>query len=387
VLGRLVDKSLVTAARAGARTQYSLLESIRLYALARLAGSDDEERARDAHAAWCLSTLERVPWDERLLSPQTAEQLEGIHAGLLAALEWSAGRGRLDLVAQLVASMSGLLMIQGHFDEMERWFDIAIGAEASCPPGQRIATAASSLAYLHRIDGDVAGMVAHFRRLAALIENFPAGHPVTAVGYATLASISSRMPEERHRMGYYADLAIRHAPADASRVRTMAHCQQARDLLFRRDYTGARRLIDEALAEQDGVDATYSLVEDLALTHHLEGDDVRALDLAESRIGRGTILFDRVPAILAAVAAAAGGDRDRAEDHLRAARASAAAAHGHPLASNDIRLAEGAVAAVSGQAAAARDALAHLGPHSVSTNSLLVLLEHHRPDAVDRASA
>lgn len=380
LLGRLVDKSLVTVARHGTHTQYSLLESIRLYAVARLAGSDDEQQTRDAHAAWCLSTLGQVPWDQRLLSPQTAEQLEGLHADLLAALEWSANRGHLDTVAQLLASMSGLLMMRGHFGELERWFEIAIDAESALPPARRIATAASSLTYLHRMDGDVTGLVRHFRRLAALIENFPAGDPVTAVGYASLASMCSRLPAERHRMEHFADLALRHAPADASRVLTMAHCQKARALLFREDYSGARSVIEAALAAHGDADASYSLVEDLALTHHLAGDHTRALGLAESLLGqRG--LFDRIPSILAALAAAASGNGEVAEDHLRAARASAAAAHGHPLAYNDIRLAEGALAAIAGNKDAAQELLADLGPDTVSINSMLVLLEHYRSDS------
>ncbi|HEX9856323.1 MAG TPA: BTAD domain-containing putative transcriptional regulator [Acidimicrobiia bacterium] len=377
--GGLVDKSLLAAEHTGAATRYRFLESIHLFARERLAGSNDEVAARDAHADWCLAQLDRVPWDQRLLSPQTAEELEGAHGDLLLAVEWSAERMHLQMVADLVASMSGLLMIGAHFDELDQWFHVAIDIESSYPPGRRIATAAASLVYMHRFDGDLAHVTSHFRRLAALIENFPAGHPVTAVGYATLASICSRLPAERHSMERYADLALHHVTADTDRIRTMAQCQKARALLFRGDHDAARELLEAALTESVDDDATFSLAEDLALAHHLAGDNARARDLAESRMGKGPALFGHLPAILASVAAHAAGDDAAADQHLETARIAASASPRHPLSANDIRLAEGTRAAIAGDRCSAATLLEDLGPASVSTNSMVVLLEHYAP--------
>ncbi len=55
LVGRLVDKSLVQLDER--RDRYSLLETIRSYALQRLFDADEAVRARDAHAEWCAGWL------------------------------------------------------------------------------------------------------------------------------------------------------------------------------------------------------------------------------------------------------------------------------------------------------------------------------------------
>lgn len=58
VLLRLVDRSLLTAYRATV-TQYSMLETLRDYALARLDQRDELDAARDEHAAWAVDLAEQ----------------------------------------------------------------------------------------------------------------------------------------------------------------------------------------------------------------------------------------------------------------------------------------------------------------------------------------
>lgn len=55
IVGRLVDKSLVQFDEV--RDRYSLLDTIRSYALERLIQTGEIERARDAHADWCAAWL------------------------------------------------------------------------------------------------------------------------------------------------------------------------------------------------------------------------------------------------------------------------------------------------------------------------------------------
>jgi predicted ATPase/DNA-binding SARP family transcriptional activator len=59
VLVSLVDRSLLTAYRAGV-TQYSMLETLRDYALSRLDERAELDAARQGHAAWALSLAERA---------------------------------------------------------------------------------------------------------------------------------------------------------------------------------------------------------------------------------------------------------------------------------------------------------------------------------------
>jgi predicted ATPase len=85
VLSQLVDKSLVMF---GPRTGwYSLLETLRLYALDRCEEQGELAQARDAHAAWWSGWLQRhhpqAPSDADL------DAIDFAYPNLRAALEWS----------------------------------------------------------------------------------------------------------------------------------------------------------------------------------------------------------------------------------------------------------------------------------------------------------
>jgi predicted ATPase len=92
LLLRLVDRSMLTSYRAGV-TQYSMLDTIRSFAVARLRDRGELERARDAHAAWAVDHAERAA--SRLSSPDEAEwaaRLARQADELRAAHIWLVGR-------------------------------------------------------------------------------------------------------------------------------------------------------------------------------------------------------------------------------------------------------------------------------------------------------
>ena len=95
LVSRLVDKSLVVSID-GQRgeSRYSLLESLRAYAVDRARDAGDLTVARDAHAAWWADWLEprgTMPTDDVL------DEIEEFHANLTAALNWSTHEPRLGL--------------------------------------------------------------------------------------------------------------------------------------------------------------------------------------------------------------------------------------------------------------------------------------------------
>jgi predicted ATPase len=68
VLGRLVEKSLVTVEDRGRRRRYRLLETVRLYARERLDEAGETAALADRHARWALALAERrrdSPWLDR----------------------------------------------------------------------------------------------------------------------------------------------------------------------------------------------------------------------------------------------------------------------------------------------------------------------------------
>jgi predicted ATPase len=84
VLSRLVDKSLVAADRPGRERRYRLLETVRLYAKARLEEAQEAERFASSHAEWALALAERER-DSRRLDRETANLRVALHTLLASA--------------------------------------------------------------------------------------------------------------------------------------------------------------------------------------------------------------------------------------------------------------------------------------------------------------
>jgi predicted ATPase/class 3 adenylate cyclase/DNA-binding CsgD family transcriptional regulator len=118
----LVDKSLVVADDEPFRVRYRLLETIRQFALARLASSGGAEAIRDAHAAFHLRLAEEAErafmTDDELLSREEPER-----DNLRMALEWALDRGSIEEAITLLIGLSNLWMTRGLLREATVWFD------------------------------------------------------------------------------------------------------------------------------------------------------------------------------------------------------------------------------------------------------------------------
>ncbi|WP_200900688.1 helix-turn-helix transcriptional regulator [Mycolicibacter heraklionensis] len=127
---QLVDKSLVTADSTGPTTRYSMLETVRQYALEKVdeAGETDavERRHRDHYTALFASqSSDGYPWHIR--------QAEIEIDNLRAAFTWSHAHGDIELAALLV---SGLLPLWIHSRSLEglAWFNAVLTGGAAVAP-------------------------------------------------------------------------------------------------------------------------------------------------------------------------------------------------------------------------------------------------------------
>jgi len=101
-LGSLVDSSLVQADTRGGEPRFSLPETIREYALERLAAGGDWVQAHDLHAAYFQALAE--PSSAEPAGPgQLAwlDRLETAHDDLLAAMSWLVDQGPLEQAVHL----------------------------------------------------------------------------------------------------------------------------------------------------------------------------------------------------------------------------------------------------------------------------------------------
>ena len=156
-LGTLVDSSLVRPQTRRDQPRFSLLETIREYALERLADSGDWVEAHDRHAAFFLALAE--PADADLTGTgQLAwlDRLETEHDNLWAAMSWLAGHGPLERAVHLSLVSWRFWWLRGHSAEYARLAGDFVAGSEGMPPCQR-ATALTEAGFILIGNGDLAG--------------------------------------------------------------------------------------------------------------------------------------------------------------------------------------------------------------------------------------
>jgi predicted ATPase/class 3 adenylate cyclase len=152
VLGALVDRSLVRQRdEEHGEPRFDQLETIREYALERLAESGEAETLARRHAEYYVLTAERA--EERILTGEEESELigrlEAENDNLRAALAWCAAAGELELELRLASALSLFWVIRGHLTEGRRWLEEGLSRSGGAPQPLRAKTlaAAGGLAY------------------------------------------------------------------------------------------------------------------------------------------------------------------------------------------------------------------------------------------------
>ena len=120
----LVDRSLVRAD--GGR--YRMLQTLREYALDKLARSGQEDLIRRRHAQWCIELIEPYglytytgPEPGRVRLSLAVQERENFRA----ALEWARREGEIETVARVAAPLTPAWTEQGRLSEAGRWLGVA----------------------------------------------------------------------------------------------------------------------------------------------------------------------------------------------------------------------------------------------------------------------
>jgi predicted ATPase/DNA-binding CsgD family transcriptional regulator len=130
----LIDKSLLRSLltspghkEEGGEPRLAMLESIREYALEQLAGHDEEEKIRAAHAAYYLALAKAA--EPKLAGPEQQtwlDRLEVEHANLRAALQWSLAHGEIETALRLGGALWPFWFARGYMNEGRRWLQEAL---------------------------------------------------------------------------------------------------------------------------------------------------------------------------------------------------------------------------------------------------------------------
>jgi predicted ATPase/transcriptional regulator with XRE-family HTH domain len=297
-LSAAVDHSLVVVEEsATGEPRFRLLETVRAYALERLAEAGEETAVRQAHLTWCLALAEEAT--DRLFGPAQVQWLALLaaeHDNLRAALEWARDRRDVASGLRLTAALARFWR-RSHLAEGWGWMEAFLemdDAHDPVPPALR-ATALHVAALL-------AAGLRDYRRAVALSEESLA--LCSAVGDARRAADV--------RIGLSEALAAleQYDRAETLCEEALAACRQlgvrrgvaaalghlAMVAQRRRDHARAITLYEECLAtfrELRDVRAVAEVANELAELARLCGDAVRAATLLEESIAINRDLGDR----------------------------------------------------------------------------------------------
>jgi predicted ATPase/DNA-binding SARP family transcriptional activator len=131
-LATLVEANLLGRPVEPGQPRFSMLETIREYALEqlRVAGEDDEIGGR--HASFYAALVERA--EPKLTGADQArwlDQLEAEHANLQATLRWASQTGDTEMALLLAARLWRFWQLRGHFADGRRWLQEVLAAEGS----------------------------------------------------------------------------------------------------------------------------------------------------------------------------------------------------------------------------------------------------------------
>ena len=289
LVASLVDKNLLRQVEGtGGEPRLFMLETIREYALERLAESGEEEAVRKAHASCYLTlaeeaepkltTAEQMPW---------LELLEMEHNNLRAALRWSLDLAETEMALRLCGALWRFWHVRGHLSEGRRWLEEALALEGAAPYLRaRVLSGGCELAHSQ---GDL-DRAQELREEALAVSRQLGDQAQVAAALNGLAFVFRRRGEfERARAMHQEALELYRKLNDGWGIgRSMDHLGRA--AAFEGDYEAALPQLEEGLRMRREVGDRYGIAESTAvmgLANLGRGDYEAARSLLQS--ARGTM--------------------------------------------------------------------------------------------------
>jgi predicted ATPase/class 3 adenylate cyclase len=178
-LASLVDQSLLRQEPGvDGEPRFLMLETIREYALERLAGRGELEWFQAQHAQWFLALAEAA--EPALRGAQQVAwiaRLEQEHDNLRAALAWAVERGHAELGLRLAGALAWFWFLHGHYSEGRRWLGLVSAFDLPHAPAlwAKLYAGAGSLAFAQ---GDHDQAVAFHAQALTLAQELGDSHAV-----------------------------------------------------------------------------------------------------------------------------------------------------------------------------------------------------------------
>ena len=281
-IGSLLEHGLLQpVAGRGTDGRLAMLETVRGYALERLAAAGAEDAIRRRHAGHYLSLAERA--ERGPPSARSVAELEGDQGNLRAAMRWYLDNADADRALRLSGALWWRLWsVTGQLAEARRWLDEALAAAAGQLTVARArALAGAGILYYHQNEYVTAGRLCNesLELCTKLGHRAAAGDAFT--GLALVARSRADFAAARHLYEQALD-----AFADTGDRGAVAQTLESIGIVewYRGHYGDARPPLERSLEIADtlgSIGAVANALQSLGWVAHCQGDDIAAEELLD----------------------------------------------------------------------------------------------------------
>jgi tetratricopeptide (TPR) repeat protein len=268
-LTTLVDQSLlVREDQPNAEPRFRMLESIREYALERLAESGEADEVWRRYAAYFRALGERST--AQLMTPAQTDllrQLDREHDNLRAVLRRLTDRGEVPASLELAGALAWYWLNRNFWSEGRRWLQRALDLSSDTPNAPGRSSALLGAGILAVAQGDFAAARGLLRESIRLFRAADDRRNL-AVGLGALANVAIRNRERGARALVSEALMLFRELGARSSVASML-LQLGTVLIYERDDAGAESALLEGLAIWQGVGDLPWIAEALRRVGHL----------------------------------------------------------------------------------------------------------------------
>jgi predicted ATPase/transcriptional regulator with XRE-family HTH domain len=269
-LAALIDHSLVSSeSSVDGTSRFSMLETLREYALTCLQAAGEEEQTRRQHAIYYDERAEKVGWPTQ--GTHEVELLQDF-PNARAALHWAAEQREVVLGLKLAVHFGPLWFIYGQIREASTWFEQMLSLDAGA--GEQAAPPTLRLTALYGA-GRLAMSQGHDEQATALAQEMlhlaerSGDNASKSLALANLGSLTQARGESVQATAYFAESYTQARLSGDGRALGLARLNLAESARLQGDLEQARALLEEALSEARTVGFTWGVAATLTLLGHL----------------------------------------------------------------------------------------------------------------------
>jgi tetratricopeptide (TPR) repeat protein len=269
-LAALIDHSLVSSeSNEGGTSRFTMLETLREYALVCLHAAGEEKQTRRQHALYYAERAEKVGWPTQ--ETNEVDLLQDF-PNARAALHWAAEQREIVLGLKLAVHFGPPLFIHGQMREASAWLEqmlsLDTGAEEQAAPPPLRLTALYGAARLAMSQGHDERAVALAQEMLHLAER-SGDHAGQSLALANLGVLAQARGENKQATAHFAESYTQAWLSGDSRALGLARLNLAESARLQGDLERARALLEEALSEARAAGFLWGVADTLTLLGHL----------------------------------------------------------------------------------------------------------------------